>query len=342
MFRDYIEFSLNGKPHQVRGEAIFQPLSSYLRYSRGLTGTKVVCAEGDCGACSVMARRPDGEFCAMNSCIAMTFLLDGMDLVTVEGLAKDGKLNEIQNSMVRNFGGQCGFCTPGFVMAITDLFEHKPQVNEKQARNALTGNLCRCTGYQPILNAVLDVNVRQHQRLGERFTTGVAKNKTPVLIEFGEQTFYAPADLTSACRYRVENPGAVIFSGSTDLGVRYNKGHIRPRHFMSLNLIDGLYDLGVAGDEISVGARVNLAQLSRFLKPHIPEFAQFLNIFASPQIKNSATLIGNLANASPIADTTPLLMSLDAEVDVRGVGGARTIALSDFYLGYKKTRAQSR
>jgi xanthine dehydrogenase small subunit len=343
MSRDHISLILNGKPLQIRGEIVFQPLSSFLRYERLLTGTKVVCAEGDCGACTVMVARWNGresrwsEYSSLNSCIATTFLLDGASLVTVEGLREqDGSLCEVQNSMVRNFGGQCGFCTPGFVMALTDLFEKKTKPTEKQVKNFLTGNLCRCTGYEPIVKAALDVDVRKHRRLSARYAPEKIEASTAVRIEAGDKIFSAPVDLAAACAFKKEFPEAVLYSGATDLGVRFNKGHIRPRQFLSLNLISELRECVVRGDEFRIGAKASLHEFLRIVEKEIPEVARFLNIFASPQIKNSATLIGNLANASPIADTTPVLMALDAELDLQGTKGSRTVDLKDFYLGYKK------
>jgi xanthine dehydrogenase small subunit len=349
MHRDFIELTLNGKTLRLTGESVFQPLSSVLRYERWLTGTKVVCAEGDCGACTVMVSRwnpltrKHARYVGVNSCIATTFLLDGASLVTVEGLKeKNGTPCEVQNSMVRNFGGQCGFCTPGFVMAITDLYESKDNPGEKTVKNYLTGNLCRCTGYEPIVKAALDVDVRKHKRVRERYP---AVNRPPddeaVLIESDGKVFFAPLEVIEACRFKAENPGTMIFSGATDLGVRFNKGHIRPSRFLSLNLIPELQEASFDGDEFKIGARVVLADFLRLVEKEIPQVARFLNIFASPQIKNSATLIGNLANASPIADTTPVLMALDAQLDLAGATGTRTVALKDFYLGYKKLDLQA-
>jgi len=338
MARDFISFYLNGKPVEVGGESVFQPLSSYLRYEQLKTGTKVVCAEGDCGACTVMVSRGGGDYVGVNSCIATVFLLDGASIVTVEGLReRDGSLCEIQSSMVRNFGGQCGFCTPGFVMALTDLFERKPVVTEKQVKNGLTGNLCRCTGYEPIVKAALDVDVRKHKRLRERYPVGAAASVGgPVLIESEGKVFFGAEELSAACQFKRDNPGTVIYSGATDLGVRFNKGHIRPTRFLSLNAVAGLRDCGVQSDEFFLGAKTSLHEFLVLMEKEIPQVAAFLNIFASPQIKNSATVVGNLANASPIADTTPVLMALDAQLDIEGVNGSRVVALRDFYLGYKK------
>lgn len=344
--RNSVSFLLNGVRKEVSGKAAFLPLSSFLRYECGLTGTKVVCAEGDCGACTIMVAKwqPDAppHYQAINSCIAMTFAMDGASLVTVEGLAGEKGLCEVQSSMVRNFGGQCGFCTPGFVMAIANMYEQNSEPTLQNAKNYLTGNLCRCTGYTPILKAALDVDVNRHvlvrdQFPPERFSEDL---RSGVRIVAGDAEYFAPATIQEACRYKAENSDAVLFSGSTDLGVQFNKGHLTPRRILSLHLVPELYVRSISGQGAErlahVGARVTLAEFQQLIAKEIPSLDRFLNIFASAQIKNAATLVGNLANASPIADMTPVLMALDAEVHIQGRGGLRVTKLQNFYLGYKK------
>jgi xanthine dehydrogenase small subunit len=344
MFRDYIHLSINGKLQKISGKYAFLPLSDLLRYGLSLTGTKIVCAEGDCGACTVMFRRPQSDskkFQSLNSCIATTFLLDGAHLITVEDIQQKDDLSEIQESMVRNFGGQCGFCTPGFVMSITNMYEQKSAPTEQNVKNYLTGNLCRCTGYTPIIQAALDVDVKKIKPLDEKhdfqkLATEIAPDLVkPIKIVFENKEFFAPTTLKEAAEYKNQNPTVRIFSGATDLGVQINKGKNPGQKMMSLHLINDLYELKIEDEWIKVGARVNLDRLQKFVEKLAPEFAQFLNIFASPQIKNTATLVGNLANGSPIADTTPYLLTADAQVNLLSVDGPRTLALNDFIKGYK-------
>lgn len=346
--RQEIVFYVNGVKKSVSGQDVFLSLSSYLRYEAHLTGTKVVCAEGDCGACTVMmsAWTPQGfkEYQSLNSCIAMVFSMDGANLVTVEGLknAEEGADNytEVQCSMIRNFGGQCGFCTPGFVMSITSMFEIKSTQNrsEQNVKNHLTGNLCRCTGYQPIIKAALDVNLEKHVLVKHKFPPIDVSNqmKNEVFITTPDCDYYAPRTLQRACDYLTKNTEVQIYSGGTDLGVQINKAFIKPKKILSLHLIEELYTLKNENSQVWVGARVSLTELQKFIQDKIPSMDHFLNIFASPQIKNVATLIGNIVNASPIADMIPVLMALDAEVVIYGPAGPRTIELKDFYLGYKK------
>ncbi|MCB0393665.1 MAG: FAD binding domain-containing protein [Bdellovibrionales bacterium] len=352
MARDTISFYLNGKLERVSGPYAMGPLSDYLRYKKQQTGTKVVCAEGDCGACTVMIDRSvqkssqEVSFHSINSCIAMVALLDGCHVVTVEGLETNGELHPVQESIVKNFGAQCGFCTPGFVMALTDLHEQKDHLKERHVKNFLTGNLCRCTGYSPIINAGLGVDKNNYVKLKDRYTEHQGyhsfKNeiRNPIHLKFNEfeteYEFVAPQNLKDAVDYISKNPTVRIISGSTDLGVQINKRKTKVHKAMSLQNIPEMYELRVSDGKIIVGARVTLSELQSVLEDNLPAFGRFLNIFASPQIKNKATLVGNIANASPIADTTPVLMALDSVLQIVGKSGSRVVALKDFYLGYKK------
>ncbi len=361
--RDAVTFFLNGVKKVVKGQDVFLPLSSYLRYESRLTGTKVVCAEGDCGSCTVMMAKwtpgkknyqAENNYQTINSCIAMTFAMDGASLVSVEGLSEKDmysekcseKCSEVQSSMIRNFGGQCGFCTPGFVMSITGMLEQKSgALTSQNVKNFLTGNLCRCTGYEPIIQAALDVDIQKHILIKNKFPQADLSEqmREALLITSEDCEFFAPLTMHDACRYKEQNPEAILFSGSTDLGVKINKGHLQPKKILSLHLIAELYRQEIRGSEVAevesevvVGARVTLSELQSLIKNKIPSLDRFLNIFASIQIKNMATLVGNLANASPIADMTPAMMALDAEVVIYGKNTKTTMPLKDFYLGYKK------
>lgn len=334
-----MSFYINGQLHTVSGNDVFQTLSSYLRYQSRLTGTKVVCAEGDCGACTVLMARGEGGYRSMNSCIAMTFAMDGASLVTVEGMGKASGLCEIQNSMVRNFGGQCGFCTPGFVMSIANMHEQQAELTEQKAKNYLTGNLCRCTGYSPIIKAACDVDRKKQKPVGKAYPQQIQPKllKQSVLISGDECEYFAPTSWKEACKYKAKGD-VVVFSGATDLGVIYNKGKLRPRRVMSLHLIPDFTKLAMNSKTVQMGAGVTLTQFQNAIAKTIPALSRFINIFASPQIKNVATVVGNLANASPIAEMPPPLMVLEATVEIIGLKGKKSIPLSEFYLAYKKIK----
>ena len=362
MLRKTIHFTVNGEFVELSGEAVFAPLSDTLRYQLRKTGTKVVCAEGDCGACTIMLARvtpqagssSDLHYRSLNSCIFPTFSADGCHIVTVEGLAqKDAEqktqLNEIQDSMVRNFGGQCGFCTPGFVMSITNMYEQRICAGKKAeapsdqtVKNYLTGNLCRCTGYQPIIEAAQNVDqkkivlVQKMYPLKKETTQLKELTSESLAVETTELELSAPVTLKEAVAYKKKNPKARIFSGSTDIGVQINKGKDPGAKRLSLHLISELYEIAVKKNVIRIGARVTLDQVGAVAEKHLPAFGKFLSIFASPQIKNTATLVGNLANGSPIADTTAYLMAVDTEIEVVGPKGSRQIAITKFFKGYKE------
>jgi xanthine dehydrogenase small subunit len=323
MMRSYIRLLINGNEHRVGGTDAFLTLGNWLR--RFATGTKLVCEEGDCGACTVLLRRNGGDFQPVNSCILLMAQLDGASIVTVEGLG----MNAVQESMVTCHGAQCGYCTPGFVVAMTALYERCDRVNEKQVRDGLTGNLCRCTGYEPIIKAALDVDGASMPKMRERYPQTVDA-RDPVRIG----SFFAPATLEDAVRFKGENPGCVIVQGATDVGVWINKRNFAAPAMLSLAKIPGLDELREDGDAVVAGANVTLAAFESFIETRIPELFGILNIFGSPQIKNAGTLAGNIANGSPIGDTLPYLFVAGAELELNG--GVRRVAVPDFYLGYKK------
>lgn len=353
--RDYALLFINGDRIEARGELAAMMLSDFLRYKKGLTGTKVVCAEGDCGACTVLrkfcgAGQKTSYYEPINSCITTLGQMDGSSLITVEYLNRPG-LDPVQARMVECHGSQCGYCTPGFVMALKGLTEKKcasdaKKITEKEAKNALTGNLCRCTGYRQILDAAVSIPLEKSLSLNkDSKLVGAEKSlrretEIPFLIETEAFAFYAPIKIKDAAKYLKKNPGSRILGAGTDLGVAVNKGKLRFNTVISLHLISDLYEAKKVGNKkdgfkMRVGARVTLEKLRCALKESFPEFANYLDIFASPQIKNVATLVGNIANASPIGDTLPLLLAMNARKHVVGSQKARWIEMNDFFLGYR-------
>ncbi len=343
-----IVFHLNGERVEVGADHAPLMLAEYLRRERGLTGTKVVCAEGDCGACTVLRWFPlekRGRFLPINSCIAPLGQLHGSSLITVEALGTEQKLSPVQQAMVDCHGSQCGYCTPGFVMSLTGLVEKKIPTHEgitqKDAANALTGNLCRCTGYQSILDAACSVNVSACESVEKRFLSPAQKRelrtllRKPLLLETADYSFFAPTTLRAALAWIKKNKQVRIAGAATDLGVVHNKYRHRLTHLLSLHQVSELYEMKATKGRLRVGARVTLANVRQATKNS--ELGRFLDLFASPQIKNVATLVGNVVNASPIADTPPALLVLEADVEVHGPKGKRKVPLRNFFLGYKKT-----
>lgn len=351
--RNYVLFYLNGERHQISGDQAGVMLSDYLRYHKNLTGTKIVCAEGDCGACSVLRFFPyqSGKkkniFLPINSCVTTVAQMDGSHLVTVDALANPDH-TPVQKAMMNCHGSQCGFCTPGFVMALTGLVEKKlcqkqTEITSCDAKNATTGNLCRCTGYQPIIDAAKSISVGDSESVAKRFSSVASQKdiaahlKIPVSIVGENFSLYAPVKIKEALTHLNKTKAVRIIAAATDLGVVHNKRKSRLARTLSLHLISELYEIEkTSKTRLSVGARVTLSDLRLYVKDLIPEFARFLDLFASPQIKNLATLVGNVANASPIADTPPFLLTMNTEVEIHGPTKKRKLKLESFFLDYRK------
>jgi xanthine dehydrogenase small subunit len=349
--RNRIIFFLNGLKQELGPEFAGMMLADYLRQEKNLTGTKIVCAEGDCGACSVLRYFPQSDkqevvYRPINSCITLVANMDGSSLVTVDALKEENFLHPVQQAMLKCHASQCGFCTPGFVVALTGLVEKKLSsgqisLSEKEAKNSITGNLCRCTGYAPIVQAALEINLTETSSIKKRFFSQEQEKilleafHTPVHIEAENFSFFAPKDLKEATNYLNANPETRIAGATTDLGVIHNKRKIFLNKILSLHLMRDLYHINEENGQVYLGARVTLSQLRFFLKTYCPEFSKYLDVFASPQIKNVATVVGNVANASPIGDTTPALLALDATIIINN---NKFIPLSDFFISYRKTK----
>lgn len=358
MKKNTICFYLNGTLCELAPELLPSSLmlADFLRRERMLTGTKVVCAEGDCGACTVLRffnapgthnfrRKPHFE--TINACITPTALMHGSSLVTIEALNGALSVNKtptpIQKAMIECHGSQCGFCTPGFVMALTGLVERKIIVNktktkaltENQTKNALTGNLCRCTGYQPIIDAATTIPLSKCESLEKTFATPEQRRVLQKILSepIMSEPFSAPITLKEAVK--VIKKGRQIVGAATDLGVVHNKGKSKLGSMLSLHLIPELYEIKKTKTTFHIGARVTLTELREAVKKEIPEFSKFLDLFASPQIKNTATLVGNVCNGSPIGDTLPFLLVTKAKVHVIGKT-KRMIPFEKFYTGYRK------
>jgi xanthine dehydrogenase small subunit len=363
--RDFILLYINGKRHILKGNDAFMTLSDYLRYQNSLPGTKVVCAEGDCGACTVLYSSThditDGKlnYRSINSCIALMGLLDCSHIITVEGIGYKDKLHPVQQAFVESQGAQCGFCTPGFICALTSTIENrldekKPVKGEEATRkimNGLTGNLCRCTGYLPIKEACSSINTQEVELMKDRYHSEVMIKDltkhalTSLEIKFEDKYFFSPANLDDAKKIKKANPETKLISSATDLGVLINKEKFFPKALMTLNHITELHKITKTANELIIGGRVNFTKIENFIEKNsdmgLIEFAKILKIFASPQIKNVATLVGNVANASPIADSIPALMALNAKIEIQNSQATRIVPIRDFYLGYKKLDLKS-
>jgi xanthine dehydrogenase small subunit len=331
--RDTLLIHVNGIPHRVGADQAFETLARFVRYDERLTGTKIVCEEGDCGACTVLVgRRENGglRYRPVNSCIQFLFQLDCTHVVTVEGLG----FTPVQDAMVRCHGAQCGYCTPGFVMAMAGMFETVDRATPDDVRIACTGNLCRCTGYESIIRA--GVETENQPKVEELYPSAPILEaireieREPVRIE----SFFKPTTLADAVAFK--NEKTVIAQGGTDFGVWCTKRNFVADSILSLDALDGLGDITIADGMLVAGGRVTLAQFESVVRDLVPALAPIMDRFGSPQIKNAGTLAGNIANASPIADSLPFLFVSNAKLELTGKSGTRTVAIADFYLGYKK------
>ncbi len=355
IMRNEVVFYLNGTRTGVSGAESAWMLSDYLRYERGLPGTKVVCAEGDCGACTVLvARFRQGRFLeyrSINACIAPVYSLDRTHVITVEGLKRPEGLHPVQEAMVRAQGSQCGYCTPGFVCSMAGMVDSAKRkgcsIDAKMVRNHTTGNLCRCTGYEPILDAGCSLDPGKVPNLASLYSQAPMEAEfaslTPsVCVGTQDAPVFVPATLAEALRLRAEHPGAKLVSGMTDLGVLTNKGKLVPGPRIALHAIDELHTWSEDDGYFRIGARVCLSEVEDALAGSFPEFSNMLKIFASPQIKHSATLGGNLMNASPIGDSTPFLRVADVSLILARIGSSGQVEMREVGIdafikgGYKE------
>jgi xanthine dehydrogenase small subunit len=348
---DHLLVWVNGCRYEVRGREAFLSLSNYLRRCHGLVGTKIVCSEGDCGACSVLMGRTaaDGSrlvYRPVDSCIQFLFQLDGAHIVTVEGLGEEAEPNAVQRAMIECHGSQCGFCTPGFVVAMTGLLEQCEELDESAMRCGLTGNLCRCTGYLPIIDAGRKIDMTQHHRAGELYPSATMLSELAqrrgMAIEVraewdGERhLFISPPDIDPALEFLGANPDATIVAGATDIGVRINKTQAIPGKILDLNRVSALEGVAIENGELVLGARASWTAIEEACEEILPEFHKIVSIFGAPQIRLVGTIGGNIANASPIADSLPFLYVMDSVLELRSARGRRQVNINDFYKGYKK------
>jgi xanthine dehydrogenase molybdopterin binding subunit/xanthine dehydrogenase small subunit len=339
-----IEFRLNGEPVRVDSVSPNTTLLEWLRTS-GLTGSKEGCAEGDCGACSVaiVDRDARGKRCyrAINSCLVPLPLVAGREIISVEGVGCP-KMHPVQTAMVENFGSQCGYCTPGFIMSLFEGFYRKDLKTAAQLDEQLCGNLCRCTGYRPIRDAAADAFAQRDgsDEFDAQLKTAKAKLKA-ARYNFDGETFLRPTSLEKLFRAMAEHSNARLIAGATDLGLEITK---RFQHFPTLISVEAVAELNEISStetEWRVGAATTLTKLDDLLGAEFPEIRQMLCVFGSRQIRNRATLGGNLVTASPIGDSPPVLLALDANVVIASAAGERVLPLDEFFVAYRKTALKS-
>jgi xanthine dehydrogenase small subunit len=339
-----VRFLLNGKPCGEDSAPPTMTVLDWLRTRARLIGTKEGCAEGDCGACSVvLGRRVNGslQFQAVNSCLMMLPQIDNCAVVTVEGLAAaDGALHCVQQALVDAHATQCGFCTPGFAMAMFAFHHGGEPADDALIHESLAGNLCRCTGYRSIVEACR----RVAQGPADCFVAGApaiadALSALPPCTDYrhGAQVFLMPRSLDALFAAMARHPDAILLAGGTDLGLRVSKEREALPAVISLAAAQELRRITTGADAIELGGAVTYTEALPHLDRHFPSFGALVRRIGSRQIRNLGTIAGNLATASPIGDTIPCLIALDATVMLSSRAGERVLPVEAFIAGYRKT-----
>jgi xanthine dehydrogenase small subunit len=329
-----VAFLLNGAPVRIAGEAPTRTLLDWLRETRGLCGTKEGCNEGDCGACTVMVTDETGAK-ALNACILFLPQLQGKAVRTVEGISgPSGEMHPVQDAMVAQHGSQCGFCTPGFVVSMAVAHLNGATDHDDQ----LAGNLCRCTGYAPILRAAQAAEsapVPDWMQADSSFLS--AKIPPERSGEAGGlSSGFSPRDSDELADWYLAHPDATLIAGATDVGLWVTK---QLRDLKPVAFLAGVRDLqGIEaqGGQLHVGAAVTIAALRSAVAERLPSFAELLRRYASEQVRNAATIGGNIANGSPIGDGPPALIALGATLHLRRGSEMRSLPLEAFFLDYRK------
>src|SRR5437764_666030 len=360
-----VRFGLDGRIVTLADIDPTRTVLQLLREDLGRIGTKEGCAEGDCGACTVVVGQLTGNgirFRAINSCIQFVPTLDGKELITVESLkGDDGALHPVQQALVECHASQCGFCTPGFVMSLFALYKSAERPSRRAINDALAGNLCRCTGYRPIVDAacrMYDYRDRRgtrdehwmncafsspsdaqpsasEQAMIERLRA--IRRSDTLALSHGERTYFAPSSLAELAALRETHPDARLLAGGTDLGLWVTKQLRELPSVIHVGNVAELTQIDIGADALRIGAAVSLTDAFAALIAHYPDLDELCRRFASPPIRNAGTLGGNIANGSPIGDSMPVLLALGTTLTLRRGARARELPLDEFYLGYQET-----
>jgi xanthine dehydrogenase small subunit len=359
-----VRFVLDDELRAIEVQDPSRTVLQFLREDLARTGTKEGCAEGDCGACTVvLAELIDGRlsYRAINACIQFLPTLDGKALFTVESLKRaSGALHPVQQALADGHGSQCGFCTPGFVMSLFALYKTQRLPDRATINDALAGNLCRCTGYRPIVDAAttmyslggqIPLGEQDHVSApaGSRSREAAAGEKALVRMlrslrrrrglatRGAAGAFHAPRSIGELLKLRGQLPGARVLAGGTDVGLWVTKQHRRLGELIYIGNVGELQQIQTDGDAIDIGAAVSLTDAFAAIEPRFPELRELLRRFASTPIRNAGTLVGNSANGSPIGDAMPPLIALGARLVLRSERAARELPLEAFYLDYQTT-----
>ena len=354
--------TVNGEHRAVTGVEPHVTALDWLR-DQGLTGAKEGCAEGECGACSVLVARPDGaapdgsgrtRWTALNACLVPALALDGQEVVTAEGLGRPGALHPVQREMAVRGGSQCGYCTPGFICSMAAEYYRPDRAVTDPATNghgaphaehgpngfdlhALSGNLCRCTGYRPIRDAAYALDAPPGDDDLATRCGSPAPAVVPTRVRSKRAEFARPANLADALALLADRPDATVVAGCTDWGVEVNLRGARAPFVVAVDRLPELRTFSVGADVVEIGAALSLSEAERLLDGRVPLLDQLWPQFASRLIRNGATIGGNLGTGSPIGDAPPALLALEASVVLAGPTGEREVPLASYFTGYRRS-----
>lgn len=336
-------------------EKNISPTTTVLNYLRSLSshkGVKEGCAEGDCGACTVVLGEIKSEnkikYTAVDSCLVFLPMIHGKQLITVENLSqkKDGKviLHPVQEAMVNSFGSQCGYCTPGFIMSLFSLYKNHNNPSREVIEESLSGNLCRCTGYQSILESAMKVCSRngedhftEQESMTSKIIKDINKEKTTIHISSNGQNYFHPFTLDDALMLRKHYRNAIVINGATDIALRQTKRNEILKEIIDLSGIEELKIYDEEENGFYFGAGMSLEKMKILSEKPFPALFNILKVFGSLQIRNFATIGGNIGSASPIGDTLPVLFAKKAKVILQSSMSKREVEIEDFIKGYRKT-----
>ena len=352
MSSSVVKFIHNNKIMEIQGVDPNETLLNYIREKLNKTGTKEGCAEGGCGACTVVLGYLKNNkifYQSVNACIVFLPTIHGKQLILVEDLVgKDGTLHPVQKSMVNFHGSQCGFCTPGFVMSLFSMYKNFSSFDKKIIKNSIAGNLCRCTGYQPIINAAKSLNNKNkvdqfYQTKNEtiKLLKIINKKNNSLTINRIDKKYFAPQTINELKILLKKYPKSKILSGGTDLSLIVTKERKTINSIIYINSIKELNYIKKNKKYIEIGATTPLIEFESEIIKHYPDFKDILERYGSVQIRNVATIAGNIATASPIGDTLPLLLALNAKIVISNSKNDKILYLKDFFINYRKTKLKN-
>ena len=349
MSSSVVKFLHNNKIMEIQDVDPNETLLNYIREKLNKTGTKEGCAEGGCGACTIVLgclKNKKIIYQAVNACIMFLPTIHGKQLILVEDLVdKNGSLHPVQKSMVNFHGSQCGFCTPGFIMSLFSMFKNHSYFDNNIINNSIAGNLCRCTGYQPIINAAKSLNSKnkvdqfsQTKNKTISLLKKINKKNNSLSINKIDKKYFAPQTIKELKVLLKKYPGSKILSGGTDLSLIVTKERKNINSIIYINSINELNFIRKNKKFIEIGASTPLIEFESQIIKHYPDFKDILERYGSVQIRNVATIAGNIATASPIGDTLPLLLSLNTQIVISNSTNDKILSLNDFFIDYRKTK----